>query len=147
VNLYPGRHHPSLIPRLHLLPKTLQTEYVNWTGGNKLADIEHRIRRGGIASLSKILPFCNESTKVIEVSVKRDQERGRGSNKYLAGFLRKDDDQVTQPSTNREGFTSHVMVTTFLLSREPVMDEPRNMIDFLERYGGIFYRWFFYTLL
>src|SRR5271168_4890435 len=49
LNLYLEKHHPSLIrlasPRLHRLPKTLQTEYVNWTGGNKLAPIERRIQR------------------------------------------------------------------------------------------------------
>ena len=41
--------HPSLIrlasPRLHHLPQTLRPEYVSWTGGNKFADIERRIRR------------------------------------------------------------------------------------------------------
>ena len=170
LNLYLEKHHPSLIrlasPRLHHLPKTLQTEYVDWTGGNKLADIERRIRRvwaedsgnTASASLSKILVFCNKSSKVIEMSdyltekgiknvpmTSQSEHRGRGSNKHLAGFLRKDDDQVTrQPSTNVKE-SPHVMITTSLLSRgldfSPsiqhvfIVDEPRNMIDFLHRAG------------
>ncbi|KAF8797685.1 P-loop containing nucleoside triphosphate hydrolase protein [Phlegmacium glaucopus] len=169
LNLYLEKHHPSLIrlasPRLHHLPKTLQTEYVNWTGGNKLADVERRIRRvwaedaanTTVSSLSKILVFCNKSTKVIETSkylsekgiknvpmTSQSEHRGRGSNKHLAGFLRKDDNQVTQPSTNVTD-SPHVMITTSLLSRgldfSPsikhvfIVDEPRNMIDFLHRAG------------
>jgi len=167
LNFYLEKYHPSLIrlasPRLHHLPKTLQTEYVNWTGGNKLADIERRIRRvwaedsANAALLSKILIFCNRSTKVIEMSeylsengiknvamTSQSEHRGRGSNKHLAGFLRKDEDQVTQPSTNVKD-SPHVMITTSLLSRgldfSPsikhvfIVDEPRNMIDFLHRAG------------
>ena len=169
LNLYLEKHHPSLIrlasPRLHHLPKTLQTEYVNWTGGNKLADVERRIRRvwaedsadATLTSLSKILVFCNKSTKVIEMSeylsekgiknvamTSQSEHRGRGSNKHLAGFLRKDDDQATQSSTNVKD-SPHVMITTSLLSRgldfSPsikhvfIIDEPRNMIDFLHRAG------------
>jgi ATP-dependent RNA helicase MRH4, mitochondrial len=169
LNLYLEKHHPSLIrlasPRLHHLPKTLQTEYVNWTGGNKLADVERRIRRvwaedsadAALTSLSKILIFCNKNTKVIEMSeyltekgiknvamTSQSEHRGRGSNKHLAGFLRKDDDQVTQPSMNVKD-SPHVMITTSLLSRgldfSPsikhvfIVDEPRNMIDFLHRAG------------
>ncbi|KAF8997039.1 DEAD-domain-containing protein [Hymenopellis radicata] len=46
---YLNIHHPShtrvASPKLHHLPASLQTEYVGWTGGNKLADIEKRIRR------------------------------------------------------------------------------------------------------
>lgn len=73
----------------------------------------------------------------------RSEHRGRGSNKHLAGFLRKDD-QVTQPSMNVKD-SPHVMITTSLLSRgldfSPsikhvfIVDEPRNMIDFLHRAG------------
>jgi ATP-dependent RNA helicase MRH4, mitochondrial len=124
LNLYLEKHHPTLIrlasPRLHHLPKTLQTEYVNWTGGNKSADIERRIRRvwaedsANATSLSKILVFCNKSTKVIEMSehlgekgiknvamTSQSEHRGRGWNKHLAGFMRKDNDQETRPtSTN-----------------------------------------------
>ena len=170
LNFYLEKHHPSLVrlasPHLHHLPKTLQTEYVSWTGGNKFADIERRIRRvwaedsanASLTSLSKILVFCNKSTKVIELSeylseksiknvamTSQSEHRGRGSNKHLAGFLRKDDeDQVTQPSTNVKD-SAHVMITTSLLSRgldfSPsikhvfIVDEPRNMIDFLHRAG------------
>lgn len=31
-------------PNLHRLPKSLNTEYVSWTGGNKFADVEKRVR-------------------------------------------------------------------------------------------------------
>lgn len=175
LNLYLEKHHPSLIrlasPRLHHLPKTLQTEYVNWTGGNKFADVERRIRRvwaedsanTSLKSLSKILVFCNKSTKVMEMSeylnekgiknvamTSQSEHRGRGSNKHLAGFLRKDDNDhqdtttTTKSSTNVKD-SAHVMITTSLLSRgldfSPsikhvfIVDEPRNMIDFLHRAG------------
>ena len=180
LNLYLERYHPLLVrlasPHLHHLPKTLQTEYVNWTGGNKFADVERRIRRvwaedsanASLTSLSKILVFCNKSSKVVELSeylsekgiksvamTSRGEHRTRGSNKHLAGFLRCDDeDQVTvstQSSTTTTTTTTnvkdsaHVMITTSLLSRgldfSPtvkhvfIVDEPRNMIDFLHRAG------------
>ena len=174
LNLYLERYHPSLIrlasPRLHHLPKALQTEYVNWTGGNKFADVERRIRQvwaedtanASLTSLSKILVFCNRSNKVVEMSeyltekgiknvamTSQSENRGRGSNKHLTGFLRKDDDNhhdqdTTKSSTNVKD-SAHVMITTSLLSRgldfSPsikhvfIVDEPRNMIDFLHRAG------------
>ena len=170
LNLYLEKHHPSLVrlasPGLHHLPKTLQTEYVSWTGGNKLADVERRIRRvwaedsanSTLTSLSKILIFCNKSNKVVEMSeylnekgiknvamTSQSEHRGRGSNKHLAGFLRKDDHNG-QPSMTMDVKNSpHVMITTSLLSRgldfSPsiqhvfIVDEPRNMIDFLHRAG------------
>lgn len=172
LNLYLEKHHPSLIrlasPHLHHLPKTLQTEYVNWTGGNKFADVERRIRRvwaedtanASLKSLSKILVFCNKSSKVLEMSeylseqgiknvamTSQSENRGRGSNKHLAGFLRKDDEdhEDTSKSSTNVKDSAHVMITTSLLSRgldfSPwikhvfIVDEPRNMIDFLHRAG------------
>jgi hypothetical protein len=151
--------------------------YVNWTGANKFADVERRIRRvwaedsanTSLTSLSKILIFCNRSAKVIEMGeylsekgiknvamTSQSEHRGRGSNKHLAGFLRKDDvdvdhhhqdtdtDTDTKSSTNVKD-SAHVMITTSLLSRgldfSPsikhvfIVDEPRNMIDFLHRAG------------
>ncbi|KAG5653145.1 hypothetical protein H0H81_002137 [Sphagnurus paluster] len=189
---YLDTYHPKLMrlasPNLHHLPKTLQTEYVNWTGGNKLADIERRIRRvwaedasmAGATngddgrSLSKVLIFCNKSSKVDELGTYL-QERGiknialsstsdqrkRGSNHHLDGFLRvretgtKDSEDAanvnTSPTTPEPIINSdpksspHVMITTSLLSRgldfSPsirhvfIVDEPRNMIDFLHRAG------------
>ena len=174
LNIYLEKHHPSLIrlasPHLHHLPKTLQTEYVNWTGGNKFADVERRIRQvwaedsanASLTSLSKILIFCNRSSKVMEMSeylsekgiksvamTSQSNHRGRGSNKHLAGFLRIDDvddgDQDTTKSSTTVKDSAHVMITTSLLSRgldfSPsikhvfIVDEPRNMIDFLHRAG------------
>ena len=176
LNLYLERHHPSLIrlasPLLHHLPKTLQTEYVDWTGGNKFADVERRIRRvwaedsanASLTSLSKILIFCNKSNKVLEMSeymsekgiknvamTSQSEHRERGSNRHLAGFLRKDDDghhqdtTTTTKSSTSVKDSAHVMITTSLLSRgldfSPsvkhvfIVDEPRNMIDFLHRAG------------
>lgn len=192
---YLDAYHPRLIrlasPRLHHLPKTLQTEYVGWTGGNKNADIEKRIRKvwaedalsvatspTPITSLSKVLIFCNKSTKVIELSAflsekgiknvaltSNAEDRKRGSNKHLEGFLRPlksskppaSSSESNPPSPNPASAHSnpnmlsdpsqepHVMITTSLLSRgldfDPsikhvfIVDEPRNMIDFLHRAG------------
>jgi ATP-dependent RNA helicase MRH4, mitochondrial len=140
--------------------------------------------------LSKILIFCNKSSKVDELSsylqekgiknvavtsgreAKRSDEgkeggvRTRGSNKYLDGFLRPirtGKRTSTETSAAPEGTTvaqgakplknpymlsdpsstPHVLLTTSLLSRgldfDPsikhvfIVDEPRNMVDFLHR--------------
>ncbi|KAF8172503.1 P-loop containing nucleoside triphosphate hydrolase protein, partial [Pholiota molesta] len=119
LNAYLSTYHPSLVrlasPQLHRLPRTLQTEYVGWTGGNKFADVARRIKRvwaedaasghasGGVrgAELSKVLMFCNRSAKVEEFAAyletqgvksvaltSRSEARGRGSNRHLDGFLR-----------------------------------------------------------
>ncbi|KAF8154955.1 P-loop containing nucleoside triphosphate hydrolase protein [Crassisporium funariophilum] len=178
LNTYLSTYHPALTrlasPLLHHLPKGLQTEYVNWTGGNKFADIERRIRRvwaedasagaytGGGGGLSKVLVFCNRSSKVVEFSAyleergiknvamtSRSEHRGRGSNRHLDGFLRtRNTDTLPRPSptANTDPKTHpHVMITTSLLSRgldfAPsikhvfIVDEPRNMVDFLHRAG------------
>ena len=179
LNQYLEKHHPSLIrlssPNLHHLPKTLQTEYVSWSGGNKFADIVLRIRRiwaedaatapNGKGNLSKVLVFCNKSTKVVELCAYLEEQglkcvpmtsasehRGRGSNRHLAGFLKKHTNSSTEEGTGKtsEGGgdvknNPHVMVTTSLLSRgfdfAPeikhvfIVDEPRNMVDFLHRAG------------
>ncbi|KAF5309553.1 hypothetical protein D9619_012469 [Psilocybe cf. subviscida] len=49
LNAYLARFHPRMLrlasPRLHKLPKALQTEYVGWTGGNKFADVMRRLRQ------------------------------------------------------------------------------------------------------
>ncbi|KAG5646169.1 hypothetical protein DXG03_004222 [Asterophora parasitica] len=189
---YLDANHPKMMrlasPRLHHLPKTLQTEYVNWTGGNKLADIERRIRRvwaedasmagvrgTGDDGLSKVLIFCNKSSKVDELGSYLEErgiknialsstsdQRKRGSNHHLDGFLRvrdtgsRDSDgalaEQASPSLSDNTTISsdpksspHVMITTSLLSRgldfSPsirhvfIVDEPRNMIDFLHRAG------------
>lgn len=182
---YLDAYHPRLIrlasPRLHHLPKTLKTEHVGWTGGNKNADVEKRVRQvwaddalsvatseTPVTSLSKILIFCNKSTKVIDLSAflsekgiknvaltSASEERRRGSNKHLDGFLRPITTSKPLPAKPAkplpEGMLSdpsqepHVMITTSLLSRgldfDPsikhvfIVDEPRNMIDFLHRAG------------
>ncbi|KAG6861828.1 hypothetical protein C0995_011710 [Termitomyces sp. Mi166 len=184
---YLDTHHPQLMrlasPRLHHLPKTLRTEYVSWGGGNKFADIERRIRRvwaedssqfgtnGNAQRLSKVLIFCNKSTKVEELGAYLDEQgiksialsstsehRKRGSNHHLDGFLHvRDKDpknsagDETEPASSEVVVASdpkiepHVLITTSLLSRgldfSPsiqhvfIVDEPRNMIDFLHRAG------------
>jgi ATP-dependent RNA helicase MRH4 len=189
---YLDAYHPRLIrlasPRLHHLPKSLQTEYVGWTGGNKNADIEKRIRKvwaedalsvatspTPVTSLSKVLIFCNKSNKVIDLSAflsekgiknvaltSNAEDRKRGSNKHLDGFMRPLKSSKSAPSESTEPHTlavthsnpnmlsdpsqePHVMITTSLLSRgldfDPsikhvfIVDEPRNMIDFLHRAG------------
>jgi ATP-dependent RNA helicase MRH4 len=182
-------------PNVHQLPRNLKTEYVSWTGGNKFADIEHQCRKvwasddavwrmvkpDSPTTLSKILIFCNKNTKVVELAGHLEQsgikcvaltstsdQRKRGSNKHLEGFLRPvqinpDPARVSSSSlrssyAKRESkgevneailrdpkLTPHVMITTSLLSRgldfAPelehvfIVDEPRNMVDFLHRAG------------
>ncbi|KAM6495256.1 P-loop containing nucleoside triphosphate hydrolase protein [Amanita muscaria] len=176
---YLDKHHPNLTrlvsPNLHHLPKTLRTEHVAWSGGNHFADIEGRIRRvwaddsvaattPGVPSLSKVLIFCNKSTKVTELGeyltqkgiknialTSTSEQRKHGSNKHLEGFLQPLSAKEKQeqkkpkkvvPSIQHE---PHVMITTSLLSRgldfSPeikhvfIVDQPRNMIDFLHRAG------------
>ena len=141
-------HHPSHLrlasPNLHQLPSTLQKEYVSWTGGNKLADIEKRVRRvwsedstSRDGKLSKVLIFCNKNTKVQALhayleekglkSVAIDgspESRGKGSNRHLNGFLRKPRDVEIEERKAGESEdekdpaqTPHVLITTSLLSR------------------------------
>ncbi|KAJ7822435.1 hypothetical protein B0H13DRAFT_2127118, partial [Mycena leptocephala] len=49
LSAYLNAYHPALqrlvSPNIHFLPKSLKTEYVSWTGGNKYADIERRLRK------------------------------------------------------------------------------------------------------
>uniref|UniRef100_A0A0W0F981 RNA helicase n=1 Tax=Moniliophthora roreri TaxID=221103 RepID=A0A0W0F981_MONRR len=196
---YLSTHHPRMqklvSPGVHKLPKTLKTEYVNWTGGNKLADIEKRVRQvwaedsvmsTGQPELSQILIFCNKSSKVMMLSdylkekgipnlpltsVSELRVKERGSNRHLKGFLRpmsgkevKDDreekevtfdneahDADVPPSKLHDSDNSNnesapkVLVTTSLLSRgldfSPsikhvfIVDEPRNILDFIHRAG------------
>lgn len=187
---YLDTHHPSLTrlasPNLHHLPRTLQTEYVHWSGGNKLADIERRIRRvwaedaslSGLATspdsdahahaqLSKVLVFCNRSSKVAELGAyltergirnvaltSTSEQRRRGSNHHLDRFLRTKPELESGTTTtgtakekdkDKDGDAPRVMITTSLLSRgldfAPsirhvfIVDEPRNMVDFLHRAG------------
>ncbi|KAJ3755865.1 P-loop containing nucleoside triphosphate hydrolase protein, partial [Lentinula raphanica] len=92
---YLQQHHPAMFfrrhrrhsPRnagvlrssgLHRLPSSLKIEQVDWSGGNKLADIEKRLRAvwmederrwmgnmgKGQTELSKVIVFCNKSAKV-----------------------------------------------------------------------------------
>jgi len=174
---YLSNYHPSLTrlasPRLHHLPPTLRTEHTSWTGGNKNADIERRIRRvwaedalvhsktatsSGSIKLSKLLVFCNKRSKVEQLAAFLDsrgikcvaltggaEARKRGSNHHLDGFLKTGGPVPTGPGVCDPAQTPHVLVTTSLLSRgldfSPmikhvfIVDEPRNMIDFLHRAG------------
>ncbi|KAH7922868.1 P-loop containing nucleoside triphosphate hydrolase protein [Leucogyrophana mollusca] len=187
---YLDTYHPTLTrlasPNLHHLPRTIKTEYAGWTGGNRNADIERRVRRvwaedalacakmGLPVDLSKVLVFCNRRSKVEDLSAYLTEKgiknvaltgtadgRKRGSNHHLNGFLRA---KTTVPSSSTSLPSSeadvppppanpsadpkenpHVMITTSLLSRgldfSPdirhvfIVDEPRNMIDFLHRAG------------
>ena len=176
---YLSAHHPTLTrlasPRLHHLPRNLRTEHASWTGGNKDADIERRIRRvweedalihtktaytgSGPIRLSKIIVFCNKRRKVGDLGAFLDgrgiktvalsgsaDTRQRGSNHHLDGFLKRNSSSVPSiPSASDPAVIPHVLVTTSLLSRgldfSPdikhvfIVDEPRNMIDFLHRAG------------
>ncbi|GJE96794.1 DEAD/DEAH box helicase [Phanerochaete sordida] len=170
---YLNDHHPDLIrlasPHLHKLPPKLKTEHASWTGGNKGADIEARIRQiwykdstSGNGKRSKVLVFCNKSTRVEEFGqflaekgipnialTSTADARARGSNRHLASFLRPigakaavDEELARAPESADE---PHVLITTSLLSRGLdfsheikhvlITDPPRNMIDFLHRAG------------
>ncbi|KAJ3889417.1 P-loop containing nucleoside triphosphate hydrolase protein, partial [Lentinula edodes] len=205
--LYLQQHHPAIFARrprrslrpnagilrssgLHRLPTSLKIDQVDWSGGNKLADIEKRLRAvwmederrwmgnvgKGPTELSKIIVFCNKSAKVddlgayleekgiktVTLTSKIGSERRRGSNKHLEGFLRvrskSRDSSDSNPTTKEQSSTSsasrptptlsntpHVLLTTSLLSRgldfAPsvrhvfIVDEPRNVVDFLHRAG------------
>jgi ATP-dependent RNA helicase MRH4, mitochondrial len=191
---YLSAHHPALVrlasPKLHHLPSTLRTEHAKWTGGNKDADIERRIRRvwaedalahaksaaGGAVKLSKIVVFCNKKSKVEQLTTFLDERgvacvaltgdadaRKRGNNHHLDGFLKSLSSDLSfssattpasRPPTSKAVLQAghsnpehmpHVLMTTSLLSRgldfSPdikhvfIVDEPRNMIDFLHRAG------------
>jgi ATP-dependent RNA helicase MRH4 len=185
---YLDNYHPDLTrlasPNLHHLPRSLKTEYVSWSGGNRNSDVESRIRRvwaedslrgtdGRIGLLSKVLIFCNRRSKVEDLAAFLEEKkiknvaltgtadsRKRGSNHHLDGFLRTKRTALTVspdgssappplPKASAESkdpkITPHVMITTSLLSRgldfSPdikhvfIVDEPRNMIDFLHRAG------------
>ena len=166
--------HPNLIrlasPKLHRLPATMKTEYASWTGGNKDADIERRIRKVWAedsirpdfeGKRSKILIFCNRGTKVQSLGAhlegkgipnlaltKDGGARKIGNNHHLDGFLRTSDSKSNLDlgtSSRRDDKEPHVMITTSMLSRgldfSPevqhvfIVDEPRNMVDFLHRAG------------
>lgn len=190
---YLDDYHPGITrlasPNLHHLPKSLRTEYLDWSGGNRNADIESRIRRvwaedslrgkdGQLGTLSKVLIFCNKRSKVEDLAEfleGRDiraaaltgtaRSRPRGNNHHLDGFLRVKARALAPPSSSSSDGdnqsraittqptgefkdpkkTPHVLITTSLLSRgldfSPdikhvfIVDEPRNMIDFLHRAG------------
>ena len=187
---YLDDNHPELMrlasPNLHRLPRSLKTEYVDWSGGNRNSDVESRIRRvwaedslrgtdGQIGPLSKVLVFCNKRSKVEDLATFLNEKdiktvaltgtadsRKRGSNHHLDGFLRTRNRAVTvlpdgsspappalpkssPPDSKDPKKTPHVMITTSLLSRGLdfsadikhvfIVDEPRNMIDFLHRAG------------
>lgn len=182
---YLSTHHPALTrlasPKLHHLPSALRTEHAKWTGGNKDADIERRMRRvwaedalthaksalpaGSPVKLSKIIVFCNKRSKVEQltaflgtrgvacVALTGDADaRKRGNNHHLDGFLNSTNlssgpskAQASKAGRSNPAITPHVLITTSLLSRgldfSPevkhvfIVDEPRNMIDFLHRAG------------
>ncbi|KAH9931295.1 P-loop containing nucleoside triphosphate hydrolase protein [Fomitopsis serialis] len=186
---YLDTYHPALLrlasPHLHHLPKTLRTEYVAWTGGNRNADVERQLRAvwhedalRDNGRRSKVLIFCNKSTKVEDLGRHLDakgipnvaltstsETRKWGSNHHLDGFLKHtspntpegssdkstaaSDEETAEPvavvAATDESKVPHVMITTSLLSRgldfSPdlkhvfIVDEPRNMIDFLHRAG------------
>ncbi|KAJ7653305.1 hypothetical protein DFH06DRAFT_1417946 [Mycena polygramma] len=120
LSSYLNAYHPALqrlvSPNLHHLPKSLKTEYVGWTGGNKNADIERRLRKvwavdaadglgpvpGSLGDMSKVLIFCNKNNKVEDLGAFLEEKgiknvqlgsaspnRQRGSNKHLDGFLKR----------------------------------------------------------
>ncbi|KZT24293.1 P-loop containing nucleoside triphosphate hydrolase protein [Neolentinus lepideus HHB14362 ss-1] len=163
LNTYLETNHPSMMrlasPNLHRLPRTLKRETVGQSTGNRNADVEKRIRQVWAEDaaegreLSRIVVFCNRSTKVQDLCAYLEKEgvkcveitstgeaRKRGSNKHLTGFLKS-----ASPATADGTDVPRVLVTTSLLSRgldfAPsvshvfILDEPRNKVDFLHRAG------------
>lgn len=157
---------------MHRLPKRLKTEYVQLTDGNKNATIFKKIetvwaedaqarQAGRSTQKSKIVIFANETKAARRladylkqkgaeslVMVGDAEERRKGSNRHLAGFL----SPVAMSSTTRatqEGPDAssgpRILITTSLLSRgldfDPsirhvfVVDEPRSAVDFIHRAG------------
>ncbi|KAH8111181.1 P-loop containing nucleoside triphosphate hydrolase protein [Phellopilus nigrolimitatus] len=169
LSSYLTKHHPALTrlasPQLHRLPVTLHTEHVGWTGGNRLADVERRLRRvwaedalrgpdaaTGRVARSRVLVFCNRSTAADALGAHLSARgianvaltstgaaRLRGSNRHLAGFVKGSDAEGDEKDAPR------VLITTSLLSRGLdfaadvqhvfIVDSPRNMVDFLHRAG------------
>jgi ATP-dependent RNA helicase MRH4 len=181
---YLDTYHPTLTrlasPNLHHLPRSLKTEYIGWSGGNRNADVESRIRRvwaedslrgesGERGVLSKVIVFCNKRSKVEDLAAFLEEKgvrnvamtgmaesRKRGTNHHLDGFLKVKTKALSIPSSTSlpsspswdlkdPKKTPHVLITTSLLSRgldfSPdikhvfIVDEPRNMVDFLHRAG------------
>ncbi|KAJ7176511.1 hypothetical protein C8R46DRAFT_1174177 [Mycena filopes] len=131
LSKYLNAYHPTLrrlvSPDLHHLPKSLKTEWVNWSGGNKSADIERRLRKvwaadaadglgpgpESLGDMSKVLIFCNKNSHVenlgtfleekgiknIPLSAKSDN-RKRGNNKHLEGFIRVPGRKTTEQPLN-----------------------------------------------
>ncbi|KAJ7593598.1 P-loop containing nucleoside triphosphate hydrolase protein [Mycena floridula] len=202
LSAYLKTYHPGMrmliSPKVHHFPGTVEVEYSPWSGGNKMVDVEMRVRRvwkedveGGYAStptsphLSKIIIFCNKSTKVHALSAfltdrgitnvaVTSGSRRRGSNKHLKGFLKQHATQTIQPIVppkmrsdsnfsaisassaslalarsiaESPATTPYVLLTMSLLSRgldfSPeikhvfIVDEPRNLVDFLHRAGRV----------
>ncbi|THH11316.1 hypothetical protein EW145_g742 [Phellinidium pouzarii] len=145
LSSYLTKHHPSLTrlasPNLHRLPATLHTEHVSWTGGNRYADIERRLRRvwaedalrgtdpeTGRLRRSRVLVFCNRSNSVDALGehleakgipnvtlTSMGSSRAHGSNRHLAGFVKGTERQEATDAEERE--TPHALITTSLLSR------------------------------
>ncbi|KAH8817848.1 P-loop containing nucleoside triphosphate hydrolase protein [Flagelloscypha sp. PMI_526] len=116
-------------------------------------------------TMSKVVIFVNKSSRVSELGAKLEEHgipnvaltstneaRLRGSNRHLTNFLKPfPGHQHTLPPSFDENVpafqqTPHVLITTSLLSRgldfDPdtvknvfILEEPRNMIDFLHRAG------------
>ena len=115
--------------------------------------------------MSKVVVFCNKSTKVEmlgeflqgkgipNVALTSNSDiRKRGSNQHLDGFLKYSKakrvtslDEEPSPSQALSKEEPRVLITTSLLSRgldfSPairhvfIVDEPRNVVDFLHRAG------------
>ncbi|GJJ08986.1 hypothetical protein Clacol_003207 [Clathrus columnatus] len=160
LGAYMTQNHPKLMrlasPKLHQLPSSLHVEYCPYTGGNKNVDVDKKLKalwskERNAKIKSKVLIFCNKATKVDELCQDLTERgvhclalsgssttRGHGSNRHLEGFLKgKEGEQYP--------LDPRVLITTSLLSRgldfSPtikyvfILDEPRNMIDFLHRAG------------
>lgn len=151
--------------RLHNLPSSITPEHVPYSGGNRAADIAARLRAVWAEDAqrgkeSKVLLFCNKSSKVEglaqylnergipSISLVRAMEKGtraRNNDKAIEGFLKSSSVRKAKQPEESDEEAPRVLVTTSLLSRGLdfndsvrhvfIIDEPRNMVDFLHRAG------------
>ena len=117
-------------------------EHAAWTGGNRVADIEHKIqhiwwqdKQSGKRRPSKVLVFCNKSTAV-EALGKDLEEKGiknialtstaevrkKGNSHHLTGFLleplapRPSDGNQNKPTSPEEALTTEEEAPNVLIT-------------------------------
>ncbi|EIN06616.1 P-loop containing nucleoside triphosphate hydrolase protein [Punctularia strigosozonata HHB-11173 SS5] len=158
LGTYLDTHHSRMTrlisPALHKLPSKLAVEHAAWTGGNRNADVEQRIRSvwrdDAVAGFdrSKVLVFFNKGTKVEECAAFLNEKgvptvaltgtsaaRSQGSNRHIASFLRPRQTSYVAPSlsdapplSNPPAADAATKAIVPSISTSPSTDEPRVLI-------------------